>query len=379
MGTFTRQQIDAMRLKFAEIQKGAAMGISPVRKAEIGPQPGDMHVNAILTNIMLAYLQDQKNFVAKRVFPIVPTQKQSDTYFKINKGDWNRDVARARANGAPAAAAGYSVSTDTYFCDIYAAKKAVTDQDTANADNPLNPDTAATQFVANALLLRREMLWIGSYLKGSVWSLNPVGAAYGTSPTFPNFVNWDDYGSTTDGSGTRTYNSNPPHDVARWRSLIKKSTGFKPNKMAITDDVFVALQNHPLIIDRVKYTHGEIMVEEITEEILAGLFGLNELLVIGGVVNTANAGQTDAMNFMANNKALLVYAAPAPSLWTPSAGYTFAYTNYVGASAEGSRIKKYRWEEIAGSYVEGELAVDQKLVAADLGCYISSILASPNT
>ena len=61
------------------------------------PTPSDVHVDAILTNISVAYIQDQNYFIANKVFPSIPVEKQSDKYFKYTKGDWFRDEAAVRA------------------------------------------------------------------------------------------------------------------------------------------------------------------------------------------------------------------------------------------------------------------------------------------
>ncbi|NBO09074.1 MAG: hypothetical protein EBV30_06965, partial [Actinobacteria bacterium] len=61
------------------------------------PTSGDVHVDAILTNISVAYIQEQAAYVASRIFPTVPVEKQSDKYFIYTKGDWFRDEAQLRA------------------------------------------------------------------------------------------------------------------------------------------------------------------------------------------------------------------------------------------------------------------------------------------
>ncbi len=47
------------------------------------PQPTreDVHVDAVLTNISIAFIQAAENFIASRVFPIIVVDKQSDKYF----------------------------------------------------------------------------------------------------------------------------------------------------------------------------------------------------------------------------------------------------------------------------------------------------------
>ena len=69
------------------------------------PQPNinSVHVDAILTNISVAYLQNQDNFIADKVFPVIPVDKKSDKYFTYTKNDWFRDEAQRRAPGTESA------------------------------------------------------------------------------------------------------------------------------------------------------------------------------------------------------------------------------------------------------------------------------------
>ena len=48
----------------------------------------DVHVSAALTNVSVAYFQDEENFIADKVFPVVPVVHQTDQYFVWNIGDF---------------------------------------------------------------------------------------------------------------------------------------------------------------------------------------------------------------------------------------------------------------------------------------------------
>ena len=72
------------------------------------PTLGSVHVNRPLTNISQAYIQDSADFVADKIFPVVPVQKQSDRYFVYTKGDWFRDEAQIRAPATESAGGGVS-------------------------------------------------------------------------------------------------------------------------------------------------------------------------------------------------------------------------------------------------------------------------------
>ena len=51
------------------------------------PQPhvNNVHVDAILTNISVAYMQKADNYIADKVFPVVAVDKKSDKFFKYTK------------------------------------------------------------------------------------------------------------------------------------------------------------------------------------------------------------------------------------------------------------------------------------------------------
>jgi hypothetical protein len=63
----------------------------------------------------------------------------------------------------------------------------------------------------------------------------------------------------------------------------------------------------------------------------------------------------------------------------PSAGYTFSWTGYLGASDQGVRVKKFRMEELAADRVEAEMAYEQKMVAPDLGYFFEDAITPPAT
>ena len=98
------------------------------------PTPGDVHVNAPLTNISVAYLQDQAEFIADKVFPIVPVAKQSDRYFLFEKDQWFKTDAKARGLSSESVGTGFEIdSTPNYFANVYSVHKDIDDQIRANA------------------------------------------------------------------------------------------------------------------------------------------------------------------------------------------------------------------------------------------------------
>jgi hypothetical protein len=74
------------------------------------PQPtaSDAHVNMPLTATSVAWMQDQREFVNDRVFPVVPVQKQSDRYYVYDRDNWFRAQAEKRALSSESAGSGFN-------------------------------------------------------------------------------------------------------------------------------------------------------------------------------------------------------------------------------------------------------------------------------
>ena len=322
------------------------------------PTLNQVHVDAILTNASVAYIQSADNFIATKVFPIVPVDKQSDLYFKYTKEDWFRDDAKVRADGAEAAVSGYGLTTDNYYAQVYAVKKAIGDQLMANFDSPLDPLRDGAKFTAQLMLNRLEAQFVTDFVTTSVWGTDYEGVA--SSPTGNQFIQWSDLA-----------NSDPIQNIEAAKAKILSTTGFEANKLVLGYDVYRVLRNHPDIIDRVKYTGRDVP----DTQYLAQLFGLDEVLVAKAVKNTAAEGQTGSFSFSFGKSAILVHSAPNPGLLMPSAGYSFQWRGVSEGLGLTVGTKQYRVEQNAATFVESQIAFDNKLVAADLGAYFGTAVA----
>jgi len=312
------------------------------------PTNRDVHVDRPLTNLSVAYMQSAAGFISDKVFPPVPVMKKSDSYFTYAKDDWFRIDAKERAPSTESAGGGYELSTETYVCKRYSFHKDVDDELRANADQPINPDRDATEYITRQLMLKREKLWTEKYFTTSVWGAD-----------------------VTPGTLWSASGSDPIGDVDAQKDSIESVTGFRPNVLVVGPRVHTVLKNHADVQERIKYTQRGI----VTEELLASLLGVDKYLVARAVVNSAKEGQTASMDYMYGKNALLVYAAPSPGIMQPSGGYTFSWNGLLGAGATGSRIKRFRMDEIESDRVEGDMAFDQKVVGADLGVFLNGVIA----
>lgn len=328
------------------------------------PQPtrGDVHVNAPLTNISIAHIQDTAHFIADRAFPNIPVLKQSDRYYIYDRGDFNRDEMKERAPGTESAGSGYDLdNTPTYYAPVFAYHKDVDDQIRANSDSVLAPDRDATIFVTQKALIKRERTFAASALITGVWTNEKTGVNSDVQAATEVLI-WNDA------------NSDPIGDIRSAKRSVLLTTGFEPNKLTLGTAVFDALVDHPDIIDRIKYGQTPGAPAMVNASTLAQLFGLDEVLVSKAIHNTAAKGATESSAFIAGNHALLAYVAPRPGIMVPSAGYTFSWNGWMGASAQGHRIKRFRMESLEADRIEAQMAYDQNIVGSDLGFFFLDVV-----
>ncbi len=315
------------------------------------PTTSDVHVDAILTNMSIAYMQDADHFVAGKVFPTVPVQKQSDLYYTYTQADFFRDAVELRADGTESAGTGYGLSTDSYSALVYALHKDIGDQVRANSDAPLSPDQDATRFLTQQMLLRQEVDWASKYFTTSVWGTD----------------------STPSTLWSAASGSDPIGDVQTGINTVLTNTGYKPNTMVMSYAVFSILKNHADIIDRYKYTSSA----SITEELLASVLGVDRVLVMGGIKNSADEGASASYAQIGDKDACLLYVAPNAGIMAPSAGYNFSWTGLAQSGGIGTNtaISRFRMEHLRADRIEIESAWSYKVVSSALGYFFSNCVA----
>lgn len=332
------------------------------------PQPTftDVHVNAPLTNISVAYLQSDNDYIADKVFPVVPVQKASNIYFVYKRGDWFRDEAQVRVDGTESFGTGYNLNQQTYTCKVYALHYDVGPMVRANSDTPLDADTDATLFLTQRLAISRERQFLSKYFATATWTGSTTG------------------GDITPGTKWDVANSTPIEDIEAQQINVKATTGFWPNRLVLGANAYKALKNHDEFLQRIKYTERGVVTTDVMSSILAppnqpeaADGGAFKILVAQSVYNSAAEGATDSMGFAATKTdALLAYAAPNPGVRIPSAGYIFTWTPIAGYLA---RIKQIPMPWLGTdengtptTRVEAEMSFDTNLVASDMGAYFSA-------
>lgn len=310
----------------------------------------DLHLDVPLSNLSVAVVQDNANFIAHNIFPDVSVTKRSDKYYIFDKGDWSRiPKSTLRAPKTSPAKVEFSVSSDSYYANNFALSGEVAWEDRSNADEVLEFERSTIEQVTTLLMLDRE-----NRIASTVTSTSNVGS----SATLSGVNQWQDYG-----------NSDPFQDIRRGSQSINGTTGRKFNTMVMGKQVFDVIIDHPDILDRIKHTQRGV----ITADLLAALFGVDNFFVGEAIKNTANEGLTDSFEYVWGKNVLMAHVTPNPGRRSASYGYSFRWR--PKGFADFSVIRK---GDIKGNYAD-RLDVmyfaDEKIVSSELAYLITDVVS----
>lgn len=294
------------------------------------PTVNDVHVNAAMTNISIAYRNGL--YIAEQVFPVVQVSKKSDFYFVYDAAAWFRDEIAVRAPGTRAKRVDYTVSSASYVAVAYAMAKSVPDEVRENSDAPLKPDIEATEYVTDRLLLGLERRVAAVVSTCTNW-------ASASNPT----TVW-----TNDAS-------DPITDIETVRDAIVGKIGRMPNVAVIGWKTWQALKKHPDILDRIKYTERGVLTPGVLQDII----GVDKLLIGTAIYNSAQEGATDSISYVWGNHFWMGSVPNSPALMTPSAGYVFEWG--------GRTMRQYREDQEHSDVYEVQHFTSEKVTGSDAG------------
>lgn len=326
------------------------------------PVPSELHVDRWLTNLSVGFSQNTRDFISDKIFPVVSVNKQSDKYIIFNRGDFWRDgQIHERPLGGKLDTVDWGKTEDTYLCVERGASHKIDDRQKANVDDPMDLTREAMELLTSLVMIDNERRFMEKYFAPSIWTTDLDGPGDYVIVDTPN-------------TGT------PIETVDVQREKMKKLTALDPNIFILGQTAFRKVKNHDRVKDVFKYTRTGI----VGEELLALVFGVDKLFVPRAVSNVSPEGAADSFDFISTTAgaggpedALLVYAAPRPGLFTPSAGYTFAWTGLIPGQTNplGGVIMSGRDEFAHSDHIEIRQSNDIKLVSADLGIYMQDFVA----
>lgn len=317
--------------------------------AKVNDLQGTIHVDTYLTTYSESYIQDSANFVAGKASSLITVVKESDKYVVYPRGYFWRDEAQVRPLGGRPVQVSYKVDSGQYLAEEWALEHTIDDRQRQNADAPIRLDENATKLLTGKQMIRADRMWCQKFFVSGAWDMEVDGASGAFTP-------FNDISST------------PLATIDDFREIIAQSTGFMPNTLVLGSGVKKALRNNPDILDRIKFTQRG----SITNEILAALFEVENVIVARAVYNAAAEGADDDFVFIADpNAMLLAYIDPNPGLDSPTAIANFAWTGLIPGQGNefGGVIERGRDERAHSDWFQSRQAYDMRQVSQDLAVF----------
>lgn len=325
------------------------------------PDVSDVHVNALLSQVSIAYMNMDDAYVADKVFPFIYHDKQTDIYLKYGRGSFLTDPGNAmiRAPGTNAGTTGYTVdTTSTFYALNFAIAHEIPDELRGNRDRIFDLDRDGTMLVTQAQSIRRERAFAADFMKTGVWTGSSTGSDITVS------AQWSDYGAST-----------PITDIRTEMRAILQNTGRNPNKLVLGKAVWDVLVDHPDFIERVKGGATTTQPAKVMRELFAQILGIDEVLVSEAIYNTAHENLTVSTSFVFGKHALLLYSPPNPGTMIPAAGYTFVWETMVNGRNAPHYIRKIREDRPKKDIIESQAYWDQVCTEPLAGAFFSSVVA----
>lgn len=324
--------------------------------------------NLYLTNLSMAYFQ-QGEYAARQLFPICPVPYVSGYYYIFDKADLARDNVQRKPLYGQVDPAIISQEQGSYLCKVEQVIIGIDQISQLNyerggAAGAIDLRKSKVRVLTEQMNLHQDTLFAEKFFKSGVWDNEWTGKA---SP------------SSAAGSKEFKFFTDPTFDVMGFiddrKTEVAREGRRKPNKLALGVDTFNALKHNPQIIERIKYTGTSQNPAIVTENVLAQLFGVKQVVVLDSTYNAAKPGKPASMKYICDSKgALLLYVTDSPQIDEPSAGYTFAW-DMLGNGAYLATDQYLGPNGTHSEYIEGLMAMDMHICAQDLALYLADCVA----
>jgi hypothetical protein len=269
----------------------------------------DLHVDQHLTNVAINYRP--QNLIADMIAPIVPVDKQSNSYPIFSRHEAFAIESTERAPGTEAKKITRSVSSAKYDAVNYALARDITIEDAANMDQAYRNelDAGASEYVIGKL--------------GLDWERRVTNLAVTTASVGSVFVP----NSSWTGAGANA--GDAIVQVFQLIEHVQGTTGQRPNSLWFGWKAWNRFRRNyhaRNFISGVNNGGGIVRREQ-----MASLFEVSRIIVSEALYHTVNEAHVNSFpidNAMADQ--LIAYYAPlAPSREEPSWFYSFRWQNPI--------------------------------------------------
>jgi hypothetical protein len=266
--------------------------------------PQSVFIDPLLTSVYIGYKNTE--LIADVLAPKVQVSKESGIFFKNDKSNLIVPGETTRALTGSANRISGTLTTDTYTLEEHTLEEWIDDRILKTYDSPFDPQKNATNRIAGQLMIEKENELIAA-LSAATASGNVVDSA----------GNW-----STAGTNLRTA-------VLTGKDYIHVRTGVRPNTLVLD-----RLTYNQLISTNTDFKASIAYTSDKTEanmrNLIAGYFDVENVLIAGGIKQSAATSGTGSFLWSTKGIAYLAYINPTPAIEEPSALYQFFKPDMIG-------------------------------------------------
>jgi hypothetical protein len=300
-------------------------------------------------------MAEAAGYIGSRVAPVMDVDKVAGTFGRIPVEQLLQERETLRAPGA-----GYSRGTWTFVPDTYATQEHGTEEPVDENEAEMFADYFDAELVsrnraAAAVLRNAEKRWAARIFDTAVWT----GSALTTAIT----NEWDDF-----------TNAVPINDVEGAVRKMWDSSGIWANALIINRHVFRNLRLCAQVIDRITASGAgrPAKPSDITEDMLAAVFDIPNIIVGGGAKATNKEGASAAFGkIWSDEYAMVCRIAESNDVREPCIARTLHWAK-DGSSVLGA-VEDYEEPQTRSKIIRVRHQVAEKIMYVEAGHLLSNI------
>lgn len=310
------------------------------------PEPRQLHVDTVLTNLSIRYRNEQ--MIWPLVLPQLKVGFRSNKFDVYTKADSFKLVNDWVGPKSFPNEVDWGVAQDNYSVKDHALGDWLPQEDIDNADNPLQPEVDTNDFLNNLMDIAQEA-------RVANLVFNP--ASYAT-------------GNVTQLSGTSQWGSSNDDPIGNIIAAVE-TCFIRANTIVMGIEAWMVFRKLPKILDAVKSSTryqgspgGLATVDEVK-----GLFEVDNWLIGRGRYITSKEGQTPTFSRLWGKNCAALYVQANPGIKSITFGLTFSemlrqtqrdFDQKRGV--KGAHYFKVAWNS------------DEHVIAPDLGYFLQTVV-----
>jgi hypothetical protein len=300
---------------------------------------------------------DRQKFIGYRVAPVVEVSLASDNPGKIPLKELLQDQIVTRAADGSYHRSGFKFDKWSYATEEYGHEVPIDRRLRNMYARLIDSEVVATGRAVDIVTRAAEIRVATLLFNATTWTGATLTTAVG--------IEWSTIATAV-----------PITNVAAAKKIVRDGSGLDPNALILNLEVFENLRRCAQIIDRIESAGAGTATKaaDITAEMLARCFDLDEVIVAGGFRNTANPGQAASLSrIWSGEYAMLARIGRTSDVQEACVARTFHWGE--DGSQVGGLIERYYSDEVRADVVRCRHDVDELVMYTAAAHLLSNITA----